>query len=245
MYENVIYNRHMFYRDKFYDYKKFCERISLAKSNCHPPPPPEYPFLRDRQKKHEMENERKKEIKFNEKLLIQKYKSMYRNHNKYHPSNLKFQPHPPSLKLSEGTAQYYELCKNNNYLGKKIKEVQNSKGYYNCGKSLEHYKKLKYLKDEMVKSSKYNNNILLDLVTPFTYEKRLNKLFGKTQGNKSARRRPWSKQNIFYRTSTGFNTNNYNLNNANNMNYNENSKISNNLSQRRKIEIERENISNQ
>jgi len=58
MYENVIYNRHMFYRDKFYDYKKFCERISLAKSNCHPPPPPEYPFLRDRQKKHEMENER-------------------------------------------------------------------------------------------------------------------------------------------------------------------------------------------
>ena len=97
----------------------------------------------------------------------------------------------------------------------------------------------------MVKSSKYNNNILLDLVTPFTYEKRLNKLFGKTQGNKSARRRPWSKQNIFTRTSTGFNTNNYNLNNANNMNYNENSKISNNLSQRRKIEIERENISNQ
>ena len=36
MYENVIYNRNMFYRDKLYDYKKFCERIALVKSKVIP-----------------------------------------------------------------------------------------------------------------------------------------------------------------------------------------------------------------
>ena len=28
MYQDIIYNRHMFYRDKQYDYQKFCERIA-------------------------------------------------------------------------------------------------------------------------------------------------------------------------------------------------------------------------
>ena len=63
MYENVIYNRNMFYRDKLYDYKKFCERIALVKPNCNPKSPPEYPFLRTRLKKKEMENEKKKKLK--------------------------------------------------------------------------------------------------------------------------------------------------------------------------------------
>ena len=46
MFENIIYNRNLFYRDKLYDYKKFCERIALVKSNCKPKSPPEYLFLK-------------------------------------------------------------------------------------------------------------------------------------------------------------------------------------------------------
>ena len=244
MYENVIYNRHMFYRDKFYDYKKLCERISLVKSKCNPPPPPDYPFLRTRPKKQEMEREKQKDIEYNKDLLLKKYKYMYKNHNQYHPSNLKFQPHPSSLKLSNGTPQYYELCNNNRFMGNKIKEVQRSKGNYNCGKSLEHYKKLKYLGDEMVKSSKYNNNILLNLVTPHTYEKRLNKLIG----NKSANHRILSSK-IFNRTSNRFNTHNNisnidNINNINNSNINNKEAINKNGSnnQNKIIQIERERI---
>jgi len=235
MYENVIYNRHMFYRDKFYDYKKFCERITLVKSKCHPPPPPEYPFLKDRPKKQEMEKERQKDIDYNKDLLIKKYKYMYKNNNQYHPSNLKFQPHPSSLKLSQGTPQYYELCNNNKYMGNKIKEVQRSKGNYNCSNSLQHYKKLKYLGDEMVKSSKYNDNILLRLVTPFTYEKRLNKLLG----NKSVKNKKLYKDKIFYKTATRFNTDNFNINKIDNNKINQNdiNKQNNNM-----IKIERENI---
>ena len=234
MYENVIYNRHMFYRDKLYDYKNFCERITLVKSKCHPPPPQVYPFLKDRQKKQEMEKERQRDIEYNKDLLLKKYKYMYKNNNQYHPSNLKFQPHPSSLKLSHGTAQYYELCNNNKFMGKKIKEVQRSKGNYNCSKSLQHYKQLKYLGDEMVKSSKYNNNILLNLVTPFTYEKRLNRLLG----NKSAKIRKIGKKNIFNNTTTRFNTDSYqnkwfDNNDVNKYNYYNHDKI---------IKIERENI---
>ena len=232
MYENVIYNRHMFYRDKFYDYKNFCERITLVKSKCHPPPPPDFPFMRERPKKQEMEKERQKQIDFNKDLLIKKYKYMYKNHNQYHPSNLKFQPHPSSLKLSHGTAQYYELCNNNKYMGNKIKEVQRSKGNYNSSKSLQHYKKLRYLGDEMVKSSKYNNNILLKLVTPFTYEKRLNRILA----TKSATTRKLKKNNnnMFYQTSNRFNTDNVKNNKIPII------KINNNPN--KFIEIERENI---
>ena len=224
----------MFYRDKLYDYKNFCERITLVKSKCHPPPPQVYPFLKDRQKKQEMEKERQRDIEYNKDLLLKKYKYMYKNNNQYHPSNLKFQPHPSSLKLSHGTAQYYELCNNNKFMGKKIKEVQRSKGNYNCSKSLQHYKQLKYLGDEMVKSSKYNNNILLNLVTPFTYEKRLNRLLG----TKSAKTRKIDKKNIFNNTATRFNTDSYqnkwfDNNDDNKYNYYNHDKI---------IKIERENI---
>ena len=183
MYENVIYNRNMFYRDKLYDYRKFCERIALVKSNCNPKPPKECPFLKTRLKKKEMENEKKREIENCKDLLYQKYMYMYKNHNSYHPSNLKFQPHPPSLKFSHHIPQYYDMCKDNKYLGEKIKEVQRSEGYYNCRKSLSEFKKLKYIRDERIKSSKYNKNILLNLITPLTYEKRLIK-YAKTNENK-------------------------------------------------------------
>ena len=214
MYENVIYNRNMFYRDKFYDYKKFCERIALVKSNCTPKSPPEYSFLKYRLKKKEMENEKKKKIEICKELLHQKYKYMYKNHNKYHPSKLRFQPHPPSLKLSQCTPKYYEINKDNKYLGKKIIEVQKSKGYYNCSKSLSEYKKLKYIRDERIKSSKYNKNILLNLVTPFTYEKRLmSVLHGKNKGNKGNKNIKNKKENsndIFFRMNKTHTSNNYN-----------------------------------
>jgi hypothetical protein len=225
----------MFYRDKFYDYKKLCERISLVKSKCNPPPPPDYPFLRTRPKKQEMERERQKDIEYNKDLLLKKYKYMYKKNNQYHPSNLKFQPHPSSLKLSQGTQQYYELCNNNRFLGNKIKEVQRKKGNYNCGQSLKHYKKLKYLGDEMVKSSKYNNNILLNLVTPHTYEKRLNQLMQ----NKTARHRIQSSK-PFNRISTRLNTYNYCNNDINNENINKIDKIEAN--NKKVIQIERESL---
>ena len=207
MYENVIYNRNMFYRDKLYDYKKFCERIALVKSNCNPKSPPEFPFFKTRPKKKEMENEKKKEIENCKDLLYQKYQYMYKNHNNYHPTNLKFQPHPPSLKLSQCTAKYYEMNKDNKYLGEKIKEVQRSQGYYNCDKNLSEYQKLKYIRDRRIKSSKYNKNILLNLVTPLTYEKRLMKiLHGKKGKNKKFKDiRPKSKD-IFFQNMNRLNT---------------------------------------
>ena len=217
MYENVIYNRNMFYRDKLYDYKKFCERIALVKSNCNPKSPPIYSFLKTRLKKKEMENEKKKEIEICKELLKQKYKYMYKNHNKYHPSNLRFQPHPPSLKLSQCTPQYYEMNKDNKYLGNKIVEVQKSKGYYNCGRSLSEYKKLKYIRDERIKSSKYNKNILLNLVTPFTYEKRLmSALHGKNKGNKgnkNVKNKPEKSNDIFFSVNKTHYSNKYNKKN--------------------------------
>ena len=229
----------MFYRDKLYDYKKFCERITLVKSKCNPPPPPEYQFLKDRRKKKEMEAEKKKDIEYTKNLLLNKYKFMYKNHNKYHPSNLKFQPRPSSLKLSQGRPQYYELCKNNKFMGNKIKEVQRSKGYYNCANSLRHYNKLKYIGDELAKSSKFNNNILLRLVTPFTYEKRLHKLFENQQWNKQKGKDDF----IFYKTAARFNTDNFNnkmdrINRTDRSEYNptaEDTKVN-------RIKIERENM---
>ena len=72
MFENIIYNRNLFYRDKLYDYKKFCERIALVKSNCKPKSPPEYLFLKKRLKKKEMENEKKKRNRKLQRFIISK-----------------------------------------------------------------------------------------------------------------------------------------------------------------------------
>ena len=172
---DIIYNHHMFYRDKFYEYKRFCERIAKIKSDCNPPPPKDYPFLRHRMKKHQMEREKQENIEYNKNLLIKKYKSMYKRHNDYHPSNLKFQPLPPSLKFSSGTQYYYELLNQNYYLGNKIKKIQRGTGSYNCGKNLKEYKKMKELGDKIASRSKYKNK-LIDLISPLAYEKRLNKM---------------------------------------------------------------------
>jgi len=238
MYQDLIYNRHMFYRDKKYDYQKFCERIVTSKSRCNPPPPPEYPFLKTRQKKRQMEKEKQEEIDYNKTLLIKKYKSMYRKHNKYHPANMHFLSLPPSLKFSSFTQNYYEFVKQNNYLGNKIKEIQKSPGNYNKQKNLEEYKKARLIGDKLVQSSKYKN-MLLNLISPFTYEKRLNKLI---ESNKNKKMNKISKPQ-FYHTEKGFfqkkkidtiNNNNYFPSNTTNMT--ENSDF------RKKIIIERENM---
>ena len=157
-----------------------------------------------------MENEKKKEIENCKDLLYQKYQYMYKNHNKYHPSNLKFQPHPPSLKLSQCTPEYYELFKDNKYLGEKIKEVQKGHGYYNCEKNLSEYKKLKYIRDARIKSSKYNQNVLLNLVTPLTYEKRLKKILDRKKNvNQNNNFKKAKSRDIFFsnRYSTQYSNN--------------------------------------
>ena len=68
------------------------------------------------------------------------------------------------------------MFNNNKYMGKKIREVQRAKSNYNSEKYLKNYKRLKYLEDEMVKTSKFNKNVLLGLVTPCTFEKRIIKI---------------------------------------------------------------------
>ena len=238
MYQDVIYNRHMFYRDKKYDYQKFCERIVTSKSRCNPPPPIEYPFLRTRQKKHQMEKEKKEEIDYNKTLLIKKYKSMYKKHNKYHPSNLHFLSLPPSLKFSSFTQKYYEFVRQNTYLGNKIKEIQKSPGNYNKEKNLEEYKKAKIIGDKLVQSSKYKN-MLLNLISPFTYEKRLNKLIANCKKRKL--NKFWKPQ--FYNTETGFfNKKKHDIINNNNFYPDYTTNMTENSDFRNKIIIERENM---
>ena len=238
MYHDLIYNRHMFYRDKKYDYQRFCERIATSKSRCNPSPPKEYPFLRTRPKKHQMEKEKQENIDYNKILLIKKYKSMYKKHNKYHPSNMHFLSLPPSLKFSSFTQNYYEFVRQNTYLGNKIKEIQKSPGNYNKNKNLEEYKKSKKIGDKLVQSSKYKN-MLLNLISPFTYEKRLNKLI---ESNKNKKLNRISKPQ-FYHTEKGFfqkhkignlNKNNYTSDNLTN--------ITENSEFKKKIIIERENM---
>ena len=201
MFDDVIYNRHMFYRDRLYEYKRFCERIATSKSRCHPPPPIQYPFLKHRMKKHQMEKERQEDIEYNKNLLIKKYKSMYKNHNNYHPSNLHFLSLPPSLKFSLGTQQYYELVHQNNYLGNKIKQIQNSIGNYNSERNIREYKKAKELGDKIAERSKYKN-MLLNLISPFTYEKRLNKLLENKKNIK--KKLTITAKPKFYNTTRGF-----------------------------------------
>lgn len=175
MFQDAIYNRHMFYKDKKYEYQRFCERIATSKSRYSPPPFIDYPFLRKRQKKHQMEKEKQEDIEYTKLLLLKKYKSMYKKHNQYHPSNLHFLSLPPSLKFSIHAQNTYELIKQNNYLGNKILKIQNTPGAYNSERTIQAYKKSKKIGDNIAENSKYKN-MLLNLITPFTYEKRLNHL---------------------------------------------------------------------
>ena len=237
MFDDVIYNRHMFYRDKLYEYKRFCERIATSKTRCHPPPPIEYPFLKHRMKKHQMEKEKQADIEYNKNLLIKKYKSMYKNHNNYHPSNLHFLSLPPSLKFSSGTQQYYELVHQNNYLGNKIKQIQNGIGNYNSEKHIKEYKKSKELGDKIAERSKYKN-MLLNLISPFTYEKRLNKLLENKKLEKK-RLTVRSSKPKFYHTARGF----YRPIQNNDLSIaKEKESITSNFDNEKKIIIERENM---
>ena len=235
MFDDVIYNRHMFYRDRLYEYKRFCERIATSKSRCHPPPPIEYPFLKHRMKKHQMEKERQEDIEYNKNLLIKKYKSMYKNHNNYHPSNLHFLSLPPSLKFSLGTQQYYELVHQNNYLGNKIKQIQNSIGNYNSERNIKQYKKAKELGDKIAERSKYKN-MLLNLISPFTYEKRLNKLLENKKNIK--KKLTITAKPKFYNTTRGF----YRPISQKNNNLSDRNERTNIVSNDKKIIIERENM---
>ena len=236
MFDDVIYNRHMFYRDKLYEYKRFCERIATSKTRCHPPPPIEYPFLKHRMKKHQMEKEKQDDIEYNKNLLIKKYKSMYKNHNNYHPSNLHFLSLPPSLKFSSGTQYYYELVHQNNYLGNKIKQIQNGIGNYNSDKNIKEYKKAKELGDKIAERSKYKN-MLLNLISPFTYEKRLNKLLEKKK--KEKKNFTMKAKPKFYNTARGF----YRANkNTDLSNIKQKESITSNFENEKKIVIERENM---
>ena len=236
MFDDVIYNRHMFYRDKLYEYKRFCERIATSKSKCHPPPPIEYPFLKHRMKKHQMEKERQEDIEYNKNLLIKKYKSMYKNHNNYHPSNLHFLSLPPSLKFSSGTQAYYELINQNIYLGNKIKKIQNGIGNYNSDKNIKDYKKSKELGDKIAERSKYKN-MLLNLISPFTYEKRLNKLLENKKMDKKGKTIVAKPK--FYNTARGF----YRPKKKINIDeLKEKNSITSNYENEKKILIERENM---
>ena len=237
MLDDVIYNRHMFYRDRLYEYKRFCERIATSKSRCHPKPPLEYPFLKHRMKKHQMEKERQEDIEYNKNLLIKKYKSMYKNHNNYHPSNLHFLSRPPSLKFSSGTQYYYELVHQNIYLGNKIKQIQNSVGNYNSNKTISDYKKSKELGDKIAERSKYKN-MLLNLISPFTYEKRLNKLLENKR--KEKKRMTITAKPKFYNTARGF----YRTKKIPNNNIEETKEkeLNKNIENEKKIVIERENM---
>ena len=237
MYDDIIYNRHMFYRDKLYEYKRFCERIATSKSRCHPPPPKEYPFLKHRMKKHQMEKERQEDIEYNKNLLIKKYKSMYKNHNNYHPSNLHFLSLPPSLKFSSGTQAYYELINQNIYLGNKIKKIQNSIGNYNSDKNIKDYKKSKELSDKIAERSKYKN-MLLNLISPFTYEKRLNKLLENRKLDKKGKTIMTKPK--FYNTARGFYRPKKRINHLDIMK--DKNSFTSNIDNEKKIIIERENM---
>ena len=161
---------------------------------------------------------------------------MYKNHNNYHPSNLHFLSLPPSLKFSSGTQYYYELVHQNNYLGNKIKQIQNGIGNYNSDKNIKEYKKAKELGDKIAERSKYKN-MLLNLISPFTYEKRLNKLLEKKK--KEKKNFTMKAKPKFYNTARGF----YRANKNNDLsNIKEKENITSNFENEKKIVIERENM---
>lgn len=178
-------NRITFTDNRFNEYKRFCERIATSKTSCHPTPPPVYPFLEKRLKKREMTKERQEDIQYNLRLLNDKYKEMYRKNNKYHPNNIKFFPHPKSLRFSEHRQEIYEKTHQNLYLGNKLRIIKSAKSQYNSKSSLENYKYLRYIEGNIKYNSKYKN-FFLDLVTPYTYEKRLHSLIASGDGSKRA-----------------------------------------------------------
>jgi hypothetical protein len=193
-------------------------------------------------KKHQMEKEKKEDIEYNKNLLIKKYKSMYKNHNNYHPSNLHFLSLPPSLKFSSGTQANYELINQNLYLSNKIKKIQNSIGNYNSEKNIKEYKKSKELSDKIAERSKYKN-MLLNLISPFTYEKRLNQLLENKKNQNKRKNIINSNKPEFFNTTRGFFHSKKKNDHLKILNKNKNSYINtNNFDDNNKIVIERENM---
>lgn len=43
------------FKDREYQYQRYCERLTLAKSECNQKPPEEFIFLKNRLKKKQME----------------------------------------------------------------------------------------------------------------------------------------------------------------------------------------------
>ena len=69
----------MFYRDKKYDYFKLCERVATSKSRYSLSPPVDYPFLKTRLKKHQMEKEKQYQIDRRNRIK----QAQYEDYNNY------------------------------------------------------------------------------------------------------------------------------------------------------------------
>lgn len=175
MQKEAFLNRNTFFQNRFNEFKRMYERMALTKTECHPKPPQAFKFLEYRCKKKQMEKERQEDIKYNLRLLENKYREMYRKNNSYHPKSQKFFPHPSSLRFSNNTQSYYELEHQNLYLGKKLAMIRKKRSTYSAGPYLKNHQYLAYIGKNINQNSKYKN-MFLDLVTPHTYEKRLYKL---------------------------------------------------------------------
>jgi len=207
-------------KDRLYEYKNFCERIMLIKSSCRLPPPTQYPFLKHRMKKRQMEMDRQKEIKYGNDLIVKKLREMSNKPTKYNPLSMKFGKHPGSQRFSKTSNKQIEIDRSNQYLKEKIKKIKNGKGFYNTEDSLNRYIKLKKIEDNICSNSRFRN-LFIDVITPHTYEKRVLKIFENDKKNNI---------NMFNKTNYG--KWNKNLNGTRNLKRN----ISNNS----KISIERE-----
>lgn len=211
-YRDIISNRHMFFRDRFYDYKKLCERIATTKSKCQVVPPQKFEFLDKRNYKKQLEKEMQNKIEYSNYLLSKKYKDMYTKNNKYHPNNIKLFQKLPSLRFSQSSQKYQELKFQNNYLGRKLNEISQKPSEYNFEKLNKQFLYQKKFSDRLKSSSIYKN-MFLDLVSPSTYEKRLYQISkGKFNLN--------SLYKIRQKSFNGQNNNKYNtIGNYNNKNH--------------------------
>ena len=210
-------------KDRLYDYKNFCERIFLIKSSCKLPPPTQYPFLKYRMKKKQMEKDRQKEIQYGNDLIVKKLREMSNKPTKYNPLSMKFAKHPGSQRFSKTSNKQIEIDRSNQYLKDKIRKIKSGKGFYNTEDSMNRYIKLKKIENNICLNSRFRN-FFIDVVTPHTYEKRIRNLF-----NEKDRK----DVNMFNRTNySGWNSNLKN----NELGRNKKRNKSNNS----KIEIERE-----
>ena len=100
-------------------------------------------------------------------------------------------------------------------MGNKIIKIQKSPGTYNKEKIICDYKYSKKIGDKLVENSKYKN-LLLNLVSPFTYQKRLNKFLEMNKIKKIIN----IKKNKMYNTEKSFFKNKKKNFSVNDYNYN-------------------------